>query len=112
MSLSSVGRDIPSSCANSVLFNSRCRYLLYSKSNLSDVNGLRPLYLPFRFAMKDVKGEFVKDSFMKDTYFQIRDLDGTNIYYIIYRWWDKLANGKVKFEDVVNGEGTVFIARN
>ena len=65
-----------------------------------------------RAIMKDVKGEFVKDSFMKDTYFQIRDLDGTNIYYIIYRWWDKLANGKVKFEYVVNGEGTVFIARN
>lgn len=39
-----------------------------------------------RAIMEDVKGEFVKDSFMKDTYFQIRDLDGTNIYYIIYRW--------------------------
>lgn len=65
-----------------------------------------------RAIMTDVKGEFVKDNFMKDTYFQIRQHNGKEIYYIIYRWWDKLIDGKVKFTDVVNGEGTVFIARN
>lgn len=65
-----------------------------------------------RAMMPDAKGEFVKDNFMKDTYFQVRQHNGQNIYYIIYRWWEKLATGKVNFADVVNGEGTVFIARN
>lgn len=65
-----------------------------------------------RALMTDVKGEFVKDKFIKDTYIQARQHNGQNIYYIIYRWWDKLATGKVNFVDVVNGEGTVFIARN
>ena len=65
-----------------------------------------------RAMMPDAKGVFVKDNFMKDTYFQVRQHNGQNIYYIIYRWWDKLIDGKVKFTDVVNGEGTVFIARN
>ena len=65
-----------------------------------------------RAMMPEAKGEFVKDNFMKDTYFQVRQHNGQNIYYIIYRWWEKLIDGKVYFTDVVNGEGTVFIARN
>lgn len=65
-----------------------------------------------REMMTDAKGEFVKDTFAKDTYFQSRKFNGKDIYYIIYRWWDKLFDGEVNFTDVVNGEGTVYIARN
>ena len=65
-----------------------------------------------RAIMTDVKGEFVKDKLVKDTYLQARQLNGQNIYYIIYCWWNKLLDGKVSFVDVTNGEGTVFIAVN
>lgn len=57
-------------------------------------------------------GEFVKDHIAKDTYFQARNDGEKYIYYIIYRWWNKVVEGKADFTDVVNGEGTVFIARN
>ena len=63
--------------------------------------------------MTDVKGEFRNDIIDKDTYFQSRlDTDGNDVYYIIYKWWDKLFKGEVNFADVVNGAGTVLIARN
>lgn len=65
-----------------------------------------------RAIMPDVKGEFIKDRFMKDTYIQARQHNGQNIYYVIYRWWEKVAKGKVDFADIVNGEGTVFVALN
>ena len=66
-----------------------------------------------RAIMTDVKGEFRNDTIDKDTYFQSRlDTDGNDVYYIIYKWWDKLFKGEVNFADVVNGTGTVWIARN
>ena len=66
-----------------------------------------------RAIMTDVKGEFVKDVIDEDTYFQSRlDTDGNDVYYIIYKWWDKVLKGEVNFADVVNGAGTVLIARN
>ena len=66
-----------------------------------------------RAMMTDVKGEFEKDAIGEDTYFQSRlDTDGNDVYYIIYKWWDKLFKGEVNFADVVNGTGTVWIARN
>lgn len=66
-----------------------------------------------RTIMTDVKGEFRSDTIDKDTYFQSRlDTDGNDVYYIIYKWWDKLFKGEVNFADVVNGTGTVWIARN
>lgn len=64
-----------------------------------------------RSIMTEVKGEFVKDKFIKDTYFQVRKFDGKNIFYGINKWWNGLCEGEVNFVDVVNGEGTVFIAR-
>ena len=66
-----------------------------------------------RAIMTDVKGEFRNDTIDKDTYFQSRlDTDGNDVYYIIYKWWDKVLKGEVNFADVVNGAGTVWIARN
>lgn len=65
-----------------------------------------------RTIMTDVKGEFVKDTFKEDTYFQSRTDKQKDIYYTIYRWWEKLINGKVNFTDIDNGEGTVFVAVN
>ena len=65
-----------------------------------------------RKIMTDVKGEFVKDTFKEDIYFQSRTDKQKDIYYTIYRWWDKLINGEVNFTDIDNGEGTVFVALN
>ena len=65
-----------------------------------------------RAIMPDVKGEFIKDRFMKDTYIQARQHNGQNIYYVIYLWWEKVAKGKVDFADIVNGKGTVYVALN
>ena len=65
-----------------------------------------------RAIMTDVKGEFRNDTIDKDTYFQSRELNDHEIYYIICRWWDKVHRSEVTFVDVVNGEGTVYVARN
>ena len=61
--------------------------------------------------MTDVKGKFSKDNFIKDTYFQVRQFDDKEIFYVIHNWWKGLCEGEINFVDVVNGEGTVFIAR-
>ena len=65
-----------------------------------------------RAIMTDVKGEFVKDTFKEDTYFQSRTDKQKDIYYTIYRWWENLINGKVNFTDIDNGEVNVFVALN
>lgn len=65
-----------------------------------------------RAIMTDVKGKFVKDTIKRDTYFQSRKENQQNIYYIIYRWWDKLLDGEANFTDIVNGDGTVYVARD
>ena len=65
-----------------------------------------------RAIMTNVKGEFRNDTIDKDTYFQSRELNDHEIYYIICRWWDKVHKSEVNFVDVVNGEGTVYVARN
>lgn len=65
-----------------------------------------------RAIMPDVKGEFVKDTFKEDVYFQSRTDKQKDIYYTIYRWWEKLINGEVNFTDIDNGEETVFVALN
>ena len=65
-----------------------------------------------RAIMTDVKGEFVKDTFKDDIYFQSRTDKQKDIYYTIYRWWEKLIKGEVNFTDIDNGEGTVFVALN
>ena len=64
-----------------------------------------------RKLMTDVKGEFSKDNFIKDTYFQVRRFGNKEIFYGIHNWWKGLCDGEINFVDVVNGEGTVYIAR-
>ena len=64
-----------------------------------------------RKLMTEVKGEFSKDKFIKDTYFQVRQFGDKEIFYVIHNWWKGLCEGEINFVDVVNGEGTVFIAR-
>ena len=71
----------------------------------------RELKKQIRKLMTEVKGDFSKDNFIKDTYFQSRRFDNKEIFYGIHNWWKGLCEGEINFVDVVNGEGTVFIAR-
>ena len=65
-----------------------------------------------RIIMTDVKGEFVKDKFIKSAYIQVRTDKQKNIFYTIHRWWEKLIQGDIEFVDITNGDGTVYVARN
>ena len=65
-----------------------------------------------RAIMPDVKGEFVKDTFKEDVYFQSRTDKQKDIYYVIYHWWKKLIEDDVEFIDITNGDGTVYVARD
>lgn len=77
-------------------FNTLCKQILKNKT---------------RELITNPKGVFMRDKFDKDTYFQKRIADSKDIYYIIHRWWDKLRDGEVRFTDILNGEGMVYIAR-
>ena len=65
-----------------------------------------------RVIMTDVKGEFVKDKFIKSAYIQARTDKQKDIFYTIHRWWEKLIEGDIEFVDITNGDGTVYVARN
>ena len=65
-----------------------------------------------RKIMTDVKGEFVKDKFIKSAYIQARTNEQKDIFYTIHRWWEKLIEGDIEFVDITNGDGTVYVARN
>lgn len=65
-----------------------------------------------RKIMTDVKGEFVKDKFIKSAYIQARTDKQKDIFYTIHRWWEKLIEGDIEFVDITNGDGTVYVARN
>ena len=103
------------SCDSSIYFMGQAKHPEYEKYKQSydkfvaDIKDR--LKEQVRSIMTEVKGEFVKDKFIKDTYFQVRKFDGKNIFYGINKWWNGLCEGEVNFVDVVNGEGTVFIAR-
>lgn len=71
----------------------------------------RELKKQIRKLMTEVKGKFVNDKFIKDTYFQSRQFGDKKIFYGIHNWWKGLCDGEINFVDVVNGEGTVYIAR-
>ena len=62
--------------------------------------------------MTDVKGEFVKDKFIKSAYIQARTDKQKDIFYTIHRWWEKLIEGDIEFVDITNGDGTVYVSRN
>ena len=65
-----------------------------------------------RVIMTDVKGEFVKDKFIKSAYIQARTDKQKDIFYTIHRWWEKLIEGDIEFVDITNGDGTVYVSRN
>ena len=65
-----------------------------------------------RVIMTDVKGEFVKDKFIKSAYIQARTDKQKDIFYTIHRWWEKLIEGDIEFVDITNGDGTVYVARD
>ena len=80
-----------------------------SNTSIDDIK--EELKKQIRKLMTEVKGEFSKDNFIKDTYFQVRRLGDKEIFYGIHNWWKGLCDGEINFVDVVNGEGTVYIAR-
>ena len=104
------------SCDNAICFMKQIQHPEYDKYKqiydkfIADIKD--KLKEQVRAIMTDVKGEFVKDIFMKDNYVQARNCNQTDIYYIINKWWEKLINGEVNFTDIDNGEGTVFVALN
>lgn len=64
-----------------------------------------------RTMMLDLPGKFINDTIKKDTYFQMRNYECQNIYYIICRWWEKLKNDEISLVDIIN-DGSLFIAQN
>lgn len=104
------------SCDSSIYFMGQVKHPEYDKYKQSydrfvaDIKDR--LKEQVRSIMTEVKGEFVKDIFIKDNYVQSRNCDQTDIYYIINKWWEKLVNREVNFTDIDNGEGTVFVAIN
>ena len=102
-------------CDSTIYFMEQAKHPEYAQYKLSYdkfIDDIKEnLKEQIRFIMTEVKGEFVADKFIKDTYFQVRKFDGKNIFYGINKWWNGLCEGEVNFVDVVNGEGTVFIAR-
>lgn len=66
-----------------------------------------------RDIIPNTKGNFLSDQIEKDTYFQKREYNHSDIYYIIYQWWDKVLNNHVDFINATGSEnGSVFIALN
>lgn len=58
----------------------------------------------------DVKGKFVADNMIDNTYFQKREFNGDVIYYIMSEWWGNLASGTVVWADIDNGEEKKFVS--
>ena len=66
-----------------------------------------------RNVIEKPKGDFVSDKIDQDTYFQQREYNHSDIYYIIYQWWNKVINNHVDFINATGSEkGSVFIALN
>ena len=103
------------SCDNALCFMKQIQHPEYKQYKMSydkfvaNIKG--ELKKQIRKLMTEVKGEFSKDNFIKDTYFQVRQFDNKEIFYVIHNWWKGLCDGEINFVDVVNGEGTVYIAR-
>lgn len=87
-------------------------YDKYKQSYDKFVAGIKDRFKKqLRSIMTEVKGEFKNDTFEKDTYFQKRIENDKSIYYGINKWWKCLCDEGLNFTDVVNGDGTVYIAR-
>ena len=103
------------SCDSVICFMGQAKHPEYEQHKMSydNFNALvkERLEKQIRKLMTEVKGEFSKDKFIKDTYFQVRQFGDKEIFYVIHNWWKGLCDGEINFVDVVNGEGTVYIAR-
>ena len=103
------------SCNNVICFMEQTKHPDYELYKISydnfvvDIKG--ELKKQIRKLVTEVKGKFVNDKFIKDTYFQSRQFGDKKIFYGIHNWWKGLCEGEINFVDVVNGEGTVYIAR-
>ena len=108
-----IQQQIP--CDNAINFTEQIQYPEYEQYKMSydkfiaDIKG--EFKKQIRKLMTEVKGEFLKDNFIKDTYFQSRQFNDKEIFYVIHNWWKGLCEGEINFVDVVNGEGRVYIAR-
>ena len=103
------------SCYNALYFMEQIQHPEYKQYKMSYdkfiVDIKEELKKQIRKLMTEVKGEFSKDNFIGDTYFQVRKFGDKEIFYVIHNWWKGLRDGEINFVDVVNGEGTVYIAR-
>ena len=103
------------SCDNALYFMEQIQHPEYKQYKMSydkfvaDIK--EELKKQIRKLVTEVKGKFVNDKFIKDTYFQSRQLNDKKIFYGIHNWWKGLCDEEINFVDVVNGEGTVYIAR-
>lgn len=103
------------SCDSAIYFMGQAKHPEYAQYKLSYdkfVAGINDRFKKqLRSIMTEVKGEFVNDNLLKDTYFQKRIENDKSIYYGINKWWKCLCDEGLNFTDVVNGDGTVYIAR-
>ena len=103
------------SCDSVICFMGQAKHPDYERYKMSydkfvaDIKG--ELKKQIKKLMTEVKGEFSKDNFIGDTYFQVRKFGDKEIFYVIHNWWKGLCDEEINFVDVVNGEGTVYIAR-
>lgn len=66
-----------------------------------------------RSLIPDTKGDFRSDYIEQDTYFQKRECNHSDIYYVIYQWWNKVISNHVDFINATGSEkGQFFIALN
>ena len=104
------------SCDSAIYFMGQAKHPEYDKYKqiydkfIADIED--KLKEQIRVIMTDVKGEFVKDKFIKSAYIQARTDKQKDIFYTIHRWWEKLIEGDIEFVDITNGDGTVYVARN
>lgn len=59
-----------------------------------------------------INGEFRQDLIMDSVYFNRRAMNNKIVVYIINNWYVHYTKGSVKWIDIDNGEGAVFVAVN
>ena len=60
------------------------------------------------FEGEEVIGDFVNDNITGDTYTQVRQQDGKYIFYIVGKWWQFMWDEPLIWEEMSNGENTIF----
>ena len=88
-------------------------YERYKKiHNIFNENIMDWIKSKLRARMMNLSGDFIKDAIKEDTYFQVRKNNNSkDVYYIIYRWWEKGIDKDISFIDIIN-DGTLFVGEN